>query len=67
MEWISVKDKLPKIKKYVFILFRGGSIYKGYLVANGWLAHTEYDTDYKADFISVTHWMPLPELPKEDA
>lgn len=56
--WISVKDALPEI---------GGS----YLVAlnDGYVASTEYMDDgfeLWADAGEVTHWMPLPELPKED-
>lgn len=67
MEWISVKDRLPEpgIRKVlVFVPHEHGGIIDmaRYLGENGW------------DFVSwkifdsgVTHWLPLPEPPKEGA
>lgn len=66
MEWISVKDRLPKINQNVLVLTDSGII-EGWM-AMGW------------NFISlnihgcgccgkdcdiITHWMPLPEPPKK--
>ena len=66
MEWISVKDRLPE---------RGTEV----LVTDGlhtmvtWCEDTingvkwvdNYYTYVNVRFREVTHWMPLPELPKE--
>ena len=57
-EWISVKDRLPKPFESVLV-FRDGKISIDYSEENGWFA---YDFNGKR----VTHWMPLPEPPKED-
>ena len=71
MKWISVKDELPKEDTNV-ILFDGSIVFCGNFSYNidksvcwgnqvcdglcyGW---------YKKD--EVTHWMPLPEGPKEN-
>ena len=59
-EWISVKDRLPEPGERV-IVARGEKVEQGvYLAVNGWWK--VYGTNTK----SVTHWMPLPEPPKED-
>ena len=55
-EWISVNDRLPKPFENV-IVFRDGKISIDYNEGNGWFA---YDFNGKR----VTHWMPLPEMPK---
>ena len=61
MEWIGVKNGLPKEFKSVLI-FNGVSIYIGHLEINsdGNIFYIDGD-DY---YIKVTHWMPLPEPPK---
>jgi hypothetical protein len=65
-EWISVKDRLPKNRtrclvcrydwvtktRFIDILW----FYRAWLVA----------PDYGVADDTVTHWMPLPEPPKED-
>ena len=62
-EWISVKDRLPEPWKQVLIYSRHdfceSAFYIG--VPGEWQVtwnHEMLDAD------SVTHWMPLPELPK---
>ena len=58
-EWISVKDRLPieEIDVLAFagecqvVLYRAGR----WLYDDAWFAHDE----------PITHWMPLPEPPKE--
>ena len=55
-EWISVNDRLPNPFESVLV-FRDGKISIDYNEGNGWFA---YDFNGKR----VTHWMPLPEMPK---
>ena len=57
-EWISVKDELPKGDKQIIC----------YSSNNGGYAFIDYlglkNMDWCLCF-NVTHWMPLPEMPKE--
>ena len=79
--WISVKDRLPETKpdedwfssKNVLALLKGN--YSDGLVTTAFYQHGEDEDGYKwAQWIdcliyesidNVTHWMPLPEPPKE--
>ena len=57
-EWVSVDDRLPPENKYVLINVMMIAMYD-----------REYkqwdDGDYYHDIEDVTHWMLLPESPKE--
>ena len=59
-EWISIQDDLPKDYKRVLIY--------SWLVLSC-TAWREEDTFFHGDnqnrFVGVTHWMPLPEPPKD--
>ena len=58
-EWISVKDRLPEYENQV-LTYRGESGISVERMFPGAM----WDFDY--DIIdAVTHWMPLPEAPKE--
>ena len=58
-KWISVEDRLPKIKVRVLIFdFDGFGVVSGRLGVAGW--YVEGDLD---EFCNITHWMPLPEPP----
>jgi hypothetical protein len=66
--WIPVKERLPEADEYDA---RGYAV--PYLVMNGWMRVTARRTkDYWVLFGDgavlkyVTHWMPLPEPPKEE-
>ena len=65
-KWISVKERLPidRLKKYL-VAFRdaGGSIVDmaRYIPSDGWTCDN-WDVPQNL----ITHWMPLPEPPKED-
>lgn len=56
-KWISVEDDLPPIKQRVLVFARNGSILIDLIMTprSGWWVSEN----------SVTHWMPLPEPPKE--
>ena len=68
--WISVEERLPEEKKEVLCFYIGedGTKWRtvGAVVSfldGGWRLDIYYD-DYDCDYV-VTHWMPLPEPPKE--
>ena len=63
-EWISVKDRLPKAGGYVACIAKRNPFSRfmpmvARIEKNGWV------NPITEQYISeVTHWMPLPELPK---
>ena len=63
-KWISVKEKLPE-NDYNYLVFtsdRNDAVIATYYGDGEWL---EYDSTNLIPL--VTHWMPLPKPPKEDA
>ena len=62
-EWISVQDRLPEINTYVLIVYAGYSMFVAYR------DNSEGDLCFRGDdgnpLYNITHWMPLPEPPKE--
>lgn len=58
--WIAVEDKLPEIGQAVFI--RNSK-------SNYGVSWIDYDLDWQGEVayssLIVTHWMPIPNLPKE--
>jgi len=70
--WIKCIDLFPEAQvKVLFFSIRKG-IRLGWKIdphpdTTGWEDLTDRDTDgYYDDVYDVTHWMPLPEPPKED-
>jgi len=72
MDWISVKDKLPDKRGWYLVVVRDlivcyitmGLFHKYYGIdsmTKGGTWHADGNTTG-----DVTHWMPLPELPKEE-
>lgn len=59
MEWISVEERLPEDHGYVVVVHDGFSMV-------GWYA-TRDEVWRSASMVPLkpTHWMPLPEPPKE--
>lgn len=65
MEWISIQDEKPTYYKAV-IIFDGEKIYyEWHRMAD---EHGEFYASLNTDRIieNVTHWMSLPEKPKEN-
>lgn len=68
MEWISVKDRLPKppsgqLCSDDVLVFYSECVKLGYLDGHGgWQIYT-MDDDYIFNVVA-THWMPLPDGPK---
>lgn len=71
-KWISVEERLPKICELVLVIASGkpkenvklidAVIIASYWGDEGWIADA-FDGWGK---LNVTHWMPLPDPPKED-
>ena len=65
-EWISVDDRLPEVGGYVVCIAKRNPFFRfmpmvARIEKNGWV------NPMTEQYISeVTHWMPLPELPKEE-
>lgn len=78
MEWISCKDELPKLMDgarcsenvFVYINRKPGKWGSGpersiaYYTVDGW-AYQYGDLMSAYDQLNTTHWMPLPEPPKQ--
>ncbi len=60
-KWISVKDRLPEPGSYVLVFTDDHCDYTAHYDGYWWLSGKPA-LSYK-----VTHWMPLPEPPKEEA
>lgn len=58
--WISVKDELPKFNKNVLVL-EDGNIKVAQYCKQFMSDRTYWTTDYGR---LITHWMPIPEIPK---
>ena len=65
-KWISVEERLPKSGERVLIMFKPFEDDEN--ISIGWLTKSDFDCydDSVNFFRSVTHWMPLPEPPKEE-
>lgn len=61
MEWISVKDRLPKPFRDVLAIMDNGDMHVLYMVQDGTWNRFFAERGLK----NITHWMPLPEPPKE--
>lgn len=57
-EWVSVKDRQPCVEECRYLVCLDDGFIATAIWDNGW--------ELWADAGEVTHWMPLPEPPKED-
>ena len=68
-KWISVKDRLPEEGEYVLCVLKGfnygGKIQVCKFVPADKFKDKPYFEHFRNGFPSVTHWMPLPQPPKE--
>lgn len=60
MNWIKVEDRLPESEERVLIIENDLMIEIGYYVDSVWIEDSGLDIRY-----FVTHWMLLPEPPKD--
>lgn len=65
-KWISVKDRLPEPDTKVLVY--GRNEYGVYCITCHYSAHRKwlYHNRTTAEGKTITHWMPLPEPPKEE-
>ena len=70
-EWILIKDQLPDVGKAVLCYCNHRNVFQEHIVwehINIGAKHS-YDDKFTLEnddttFIDVTHWMPLPEVPR---
>lgn len=58
-EWIPVNERLPKESGYYLVHHKGGFVSERYFYEDAPEIFAQVRND------PVTHWMPLPEAPKE--
>jgi hypothetical protein len=68
-EWISVEERLPEKKQDVLMYFNSGNMAVGWWHDEDehitfWCAYTDDGFYTDCDYMP-THWMPLPDPPKE--
>ncbi len=63
MTWINVKEKLPKINQRVLVYQKDG-VHGGYPIDIEYRDSLDFWSD-QGIYSEITHWMPLPEAPKE--
>lgn len=69
-EWISVKEKLPPKGATVLACDDCGDIYTTrFSQGDSWMCECNcfVDSDVRSEVMDVTHWMPLPEKPKDNS
>ena len=69
-QWIPVSERLPEEQATVFVLCKNGAVFSGYRFndyenAVRWRIHTALSSTKLLNKGRVTHWMLLPEPPKE--
>ena len=61
--WIPVTERLPEKFENVLVANKRG---KHYDIDKGWWNGSFFDRCAKGSYSNVTHWMSLPEPPKEE-
>ena len=62
--WIPVSERLPKYGERVLV-FGGVTMYVAYYDKNRYGGESWHKLNSKSHYCNPTHWMPLPEPPKE--
>lgn len=65
MKWISVKDRLPEEGDTVLVFNTSGGEDCLVTIAIKWPNEEWFLTEIETTSEEVTHWMPLPEPPKQ--
>ena len=69
-EWISVDNKKPKYGEMVIVCSKEGNVQNSVYFLDGWDDEPDWWQDSANDYNPIalhhfTHWMPLPEPPKD--
>ena len=64
-DWIPVTERLPKYGERVLV-FGGVTMYVAYYDKNRFGGESWHKLNSKSHYCNPTHWMPLPEPPKEE-
>lgn len=70
MKWVSVKDRLPELDEQCLCCYRfrnEGMRFIGVLTYFAADNEPHWQHEKGVSGLKVTHWMPLPELPKEES
>ena len=62
--WIPVTERLPKYGERVLV-FGGVTMYVAYYDKNRYGGESWHKLNSKSHYCNPTHWMPLPEPPKD--
>jgi len=62
IKWISVEDKLPEDDRDVLVYYGNNRCGVEWI---NWVKGKCYGWCGEDNIVSVTHWMPLPESPKD--
>lgn len=66
MEWISIKDRVPENTDDVLVIDDDGKMSVScYFLHQGYDGYIFEDRDCCRRMGEISHWMPLPEPPKE--
>ena len=70
-EWISVKDRMPKIRRWVIVVDNLRRVKDGYFNVNHAGVKYWHTAEQKYSFLNdgfsrITHWMPRPDPPMLD-
>lgn len=65
MEWISVKDSMPDNGEVIVYAPDGTNQIKELVISANCIGNRFYTGYYSNSISGVTHWMPLPNPPKE--
>ena len=65
--WIPITERLPEESGHYLIYVIGGEFKQWSMVTMAYYHKRFYYDDMEDNFDQVTHWMPLPEPPKDGA
>ena len=65
-KWISVEERLPGDNDDVLVRYVHSNGKRYHTVGNYLSPFDTWFTDIDNDVVIITHWMPLPEAPKEE-
>ena len=65
LRWIPVTERVPKYGERVLV-FGGVTMYVAYYDKNRYGGESWHKLNSKSHYCNPTHWMPLPEPPREE-